>query len=634
MFLPAVGQGAIAITARAGDARALEAIAPDRRRGRPARRSRPSGPTWPCSRLLPDPDRRPRPGRGRQAGVPRPRAAPGRLTERGWPPRADRRRMRSASAARRARTCVRACPPASSTPDSAILVARPQADAERTARRRSARSVTTPSLRRCCVSCARTSRHRPAPFDALIVTSAQAGAPLAGLDRRMPVFVGLAVRSAGRRGRGPGVRGRELRRTATPPRSRRWSSGSLCPGARLLHVAGRDRKPEPAVCARRGRLPGVGVGRLCGRARAAPARCGRRGARGRRARRRPALLAPQRPRAPRARPDGRPREPFLGLAHLCLSADVAAPLRRAGARRMIVAERPDEEALLAKVQRGGSHRTRRRTERPSTGEGTNPPATVSISSPSPEEPIVTEPPPNTAGLPPRRAGSDREPPSRGPETPAPRTPAVPDEPARTGAGPGAGAGASAAEANPERAPEPLSLSRATPAAALPSAGTPAASGPVLSGPAPGIDEPGPIKPGGESRPAVAALPATDRTPFEPASRAASGEAADAAADRAMREAAEAQAKMAAKTTAETAAAKTAAGTAPPPPPEPRRGAGGLVGAGLLGDSSAPAWRSARATCFRREPTRASSASSSGSGAWRRRTRSAPSTTGSGPSMPR
>ena len=38
------------------------------------------------------------------------------------------------------------------------------------------------------------------------------------------------------------------------------------------------------------------------------------------------------------------------LAHYCLSEDVAAPLRKAGAGRVIVALRPDEASLLALIQ--------------------------------------------------------------------------------------------------------------------------------------------------------------------------------------------------------------------------------------------------------------------------------------------
>jgi uroporphyrinogen-III synthase len=47
---------------------------------------------------------------------------------------------------------------------------------------------------------------------------------------------------------------------------------------------------------------------------------------------------------------GRGRD-FYGLVHVCLSADVAAPLRAAGVERIEIADRPDEAALLAALER-------------------------------------------------------------------------------------------------------------------------------------------------------------------------------------------------------------------------------------------------------------------------------------------
>ncbi|MBS0247155.1 MAG: uroporphyrinogen-III synthase [Proteobacteria bacterium] len=40
-------------------------------------------------------------------------------------------------------------------------------------------------------------------------------------------------------------------------------------------------------------------------------------------------------------------EPALGLRHVCLSAQIAEPLRDAGGRRIDVAKRPDESAMMA-----------------------------------------------------------------------------------------------------------------------------------------------------------------------------------------------------------------------------------------------------------------------------------------------
>ena len=38
--------------------------------------------------------------------------------------------------------------------------------------------------------------------------------------------------------------------------------------------------------------------------------------------------------------------PLLALPHLCLSADVAEPLRAAGASRLVLADAPHEDSLL------------------------------------------------------------------------------------------------------------------------------------------------------------------------------------------------------------------------------------------------------------------------------------------------
>jgi uroporphyrinogen-III synthase len=41
---------------------------------------------------------------------------------------------------------------------------------------------------------------------------------------------------------------------------------------------------------------------------------------------------------------------MVRLPHLCLSADVAEPLKRAGASTILVARRPDEDALFARIE--------------------------------------------------------------------------------------------------------------------------------------------------------------------------------------------------------------------------------------------------------------------------------------------
>jgi len=47
-------------------------------------------------------------------------------------------------------------------------------------------------------------------------------------------------------------------------------------------------------------------------------------------------------------------EAALGVRHLCLSAQVAAPLREAGAARVDVAKRPDESAMVALIEQAAS----------------------------------------------------------------------------------------------------------------------------------------------------------------------------------------------------------------------------------------------------------------------------------------
>ena len=42
--------------------------------------------------------------------------------------------------------------------------------------------------------------------------------------------------------------------------------------------------------------------------------------------------------------------PALSVRHMCLSAQIAAPLAKAGASRVAIASRPDEAALLARLE--------------------------------------------------------------------------------------------------------------------------------------------------------------------------------------------------------------------------------------------------------------------------------------------
>jgi uroporphyrinogen-III synthase len=122
-----------------------------------------------------------------------------------------------------------------------ILVTRPREQGEATAARLAAlghEALVAPLL-----TIMPTSGSPPAgPCDALIVTSANAVPALAGFEKARPVFAvgertAAAVREAGfmntRVAQGDGAS------LATVV------ANALAPGARLLHVAGRDRKPEP-----------------------------------------------------------------------------------------------------------------------------------------------------------------------------------------------------------------------------------------------------------------------------------------------------------------------------------------------------------------------------------------------------
>jgi uroporphyrinogen-III synthase len=121
---------------------------------------------------------------------------------------------------------------------------------------------------------------------------------------------------------------------------------TLPPDAKLLHVAGRERKPEPQESLNKAgftvttwaaydalaaeRLPRIACTSLHEGRLDAALHYSRRSA--------GVLLGLIKAAGLMA--------PFLSLAHVCLSADAAAPLRGAGARHFTVAERSDEDALL------------------------------------------------------------------------------------------------------------------------------------------------------------------------------------------------------------------------------------------------------------------------------------------------
>ncbi|MBJ6126532.1 uroporphyrinogen-III synthase [Microvirga splendida] len=185
------------------------------------------------------------------------------------------------------------------------------------------------------------------PYDALIVTSAHAEAALAGLDRTKPVF---AVGE----------------RTAEPVRAAGFANvtvaegdavslarlirGTLPSGLTLLHVTARHHKEEPAASLKAAGFnllqweayEAEAVGTLPDRA-AEALRSGQIGAALHYSRRSADLVI-------RLAGEAGLASSLLGLLHLCLSADVAAPLTSAGAATL-VAEDPSEEALLRLLDR-------------------------------------------------------------------------------------------------------------------------------------------------------------------------------------------------------------------------------------------------------------------------------------------
>ncbi len=178
-------------------------------------------------------------------------------------------------------------------------------------------------------------------YDAVVATSAKAFLSDAPLDRAAPLFV-VGARTA-REGEARG-----WRLAAPPAPDAERLAGTLErmtePGASVLYLAGRDRKPslETALAATRA-LEVV-------EAYAAAARRGWRPAEIRALAssaialhysRRSAGLAARLAEA--AGLSGQ----FAAMAHICLSADVAAPLEAIGAAHLFVAQRADEPSLIA-----------------------------------------------------------------------------------------------------------------------------------------------------------------------------------------------------------------------------------------------------------------------------------------------
>jgi uroporphyrinogen-III synthase len=244
-----------------------------------------------------------------------------------------------------------------------VLVLRPQADADRTGRKLAARGhepVVAPVL-----AIRQTGEPAPpGPFDAAILTSAHAVPALAAVDwgRDVPVFAVGARTAAAATAAGF----KDVRAAGGDAASLSALVDKSVPaGARLLHAAGRERKPEPdtsltkagftvstwiayeAVAAER--LPAAAENAL---------REGRLDAALHFSRRSAGIALDLAGAAGVA-------TPFLLMTHVCLSDDAAAPLR-GGAARLTIAERPDEEALFASLDRCAR-------ERDETGSRNRPP---------------------------------------------------------------------------------------------------------------------------------------------------------------------------------------------------------------------------------------------------------------------
>ena len=224
-----------------------------------------------------------------------------------------------------------------------VLVTRPRAQAEATAARLAALghvALVAPLL-----EIVRTAERPPrGPFDAVIVTSANAVPALASFDKTAPAFAvgqrtALLLREVGF----TDVRSAQGDAAAVA----KLASRSLKRDARLLHVAGRDRKLEPAASlVRAGFTVETFVAYEAVAAKAVPETMaialhgGSLDA---------ALHYSRRTVETALALTGAVGlgESFLSLHHLCLSADVAAPLKERGARRLIVAQTPSEASLFA-----------------------------------------------------------------------------------------------------------------------------------------------------------------------------------------------------------------------------------------------------------------------------------------------
>jgi uroporphyrinogen-III synthase len=187
-------------------------------------------------------------------------------------------------------------------------------------------------------------------FDALAATSPRAIRALGDADRAalsaVPLHVAGARAARAGRDLGFALAGEPAADAAALAER---LARTLPPGARVLYLAGRDRKPtlEATLAAAGLVVEAVELyaaeAREAWSAREAQAVAGCDGAL-HYSRRTAALAVGLAARAGLA-------ERFRALPHVCLSADVAEPLAAVGATRIVVAAAPDEAHLLAALER-------------------------------------------------------------------------------------------------------------------------------------------------------------------------------------------------------------------------------------------------------------------------------------------
>ena len=230
-----------------------------------------------------------------------------------------------------------------------VLVVRPEGDARRTGAQLAAEghtAVVAPILR------IEPTGEGPPPgtFDAVAITSANAVPALASIREgiaAMPLYAvgqrtAAAIREAGL--------GQARSNASDAAELANIIAAETRPGGIVLHVAGRDRKEEPAnTLARRGfdvvvwaTYAAVAVPVLPEAASAAFAASAVDAA-VHYSRRTTGLLM-----ALAAEAGHLPA--LLHLRHVCISEDAGAPLRAAGARRLIVAARPDDDSVVAALR--------------------------------------------------------------------------------------------------------------------------------------------------------------------------------------------------------------------------------------------------------------------------------------------